>query len=87
MEATLDSEKGANVWLTLGLREGKNREVRKVLSTLGLEVGRLIRVSFGPFQLLDLEPGQAEPVRRRVLIDQLGLRLARELGIAERNAR
>jgi 23S rRNA pseudouridine2605 synthase len=87
IEATLDSEKGANVWLTLGLREGKNREVRKVLATLGLEVGRLIRVSFGPFQLLDLEPGQAEPVRRRVLIDQLGIRLARELGIAEREAR
>jgi 23S rRNA pseudouridine2605 synthase len=88
MEATLDSEKGANVWLTLGLREGKNREVRKVLATLGLEVGRLIRVSFGPFQLLDLEPGQAEPVKRRVLIDQLGSRLAHELGIVtERDAR
>lgn len=81
IEASLDSEKGANIWLTLGLREGKNREVRKVLSTLGLEVGRLIRVSFGPFQLLELEPGKAEPVRRRVLIDQLGVRLARELGI------
>jgi 23S rRNA pseudouridine2605 synthase len=81
IEATLDSEKGANIWLTLGLREGKNREVRKVLATLGLEVGRLIRVSFGPFQLLDLEPGEAEAVKRRVLIDQLGVRLARELGI------
>ena len=86
IEASLDSEKGANIWLTLGLREGKNREVRKVLGALGLEVGRLIRISFGPFQLLELEPGKAEPVRRRVLIDQLGARLARELGIvAERD--
>jgi 23S rRNA pseudouridine2605 synthase len=86
IEASLDSEKGANIWLTLGLREGKNREVRTVLGALGLEVGRLIRVSFGPFQLLDLEPGKAEPIRRRVLIDQLGVRLARELGIvAERD--
>jgi len=81
IEASLDTERGANVWLTIGLREGKNREVRKVLATLGLEVSRLIRISFGPFQLLDLGPGEAEPVRRRVLIDQLGQRIARELGI------
>jgi 23S rRNA pseudouridine2605 synthase len=84
IEATLDKVQGANVWLTIGLREGKNREVRKVLGQLGLEVNRLIRVSFGPFQLLDLEPGQVEPVKRRVLADQLGPRLARELGLAER---
>jgi 23S rRNA pseudouridine2605 synthase len=83
IEATLDKEQGANVWLTIGLREGKNREVRKILSTLKLEVNRLIRISFGPFQLLDLEPGAVEPVRRRVLADQLGPRLARELGLAE----
>lgn len=81
VEATLDSEHGANIWLTLGLREGKNREVRKILGHLGLEVGRLIRVSYGPFQLLDLEPGEVEVVRRRVLIDQLGPRLADELGL------
>lgn len=81
IEATLDSEHGANIWLTLGLREGKNREVRKILGHLGLEVGRLIRVSYGPFQLLDLEPGEVEIVRRRVLIDQLGPRLADELGL------
>jgi 23S rRNA pseudouridine2605 synthase len=81
IEASLDKTQGANVWLTIGLREGKNREVRKVLGTLGLEVNRLIRISFGPFQLLDLEPGGVEAVRRRVLADQLGLRLARELGL------
>ena len=82
VEATLDQVQGANVWLTIGLREGKNREVRKILSTLGLEVNRLIRVSFGPFQLLDLPVGQVEPVKRRVLAEQLGPRLARELGLA-----
>jgi 23S rRNA pseudouridine2605 synthase len=81
VEARLDQEQGANVWLTIGLREGKNREVRKILSTLGLEVNRLIRVSFGPFQLLDLPPGQVEPIKRRVLADQLGPKLAGELGL------
>jgi 23S rRNA pseudouridine2605 synthase len=91
IEAKLDKEQGSNVWLTIGLREGKNREVRKVLESLGLTVNRLIRVSFGPFQLLDLEPGDVEVVKRRVLIEQLGARTARELGLedpaAERKAR
>src|SRR5262245_47768198 len=81
IEATLDSEQGANVWLTVGLREGKNREIRKIMAHLGLDVGRLIRVSFGPFQLMDLEPGRVDRVRRRVLREQLGPRVARELGI------
>ena len=79
--ASLDKIQGANVWLSLALREGKNREVRTVLENLGLTVNRLIRVSFGPFQLLELEPGEVEPVRRRVLIDQLGPQVARELGL------
>jgi 23S rRNA pseudouridine2605 synthase len=83
IEATLDKTQGSNVWLTLGLREGKNREVRKILDHLGLTVNRLIRISFGPFQLLDLEPGGVEPVRRRVLIDQLGARVAAELGLTD----
>jgi 23S rRNA pseudouridine2605 synthase len=83
IEATLDKEQGANVWLTIGLREGKNREVRKVLAALGLDVNRLIRISYGPFQLLDLPPGEVEPVRRRVLAEQLGPRLARELGLMD----
>ena len=86
IEATLDREQGSNVWLTIGLREGKNREVRKVLGSLNLQVSRLIRISFGPFQLLDLEPGAVEPVKRRVLVDQLGPRLARELGLANDRA-
>ncbi len=83
VEATLDMEQGANVWLTIGLREGKNREVRKILSTLGLDVNRLIRISFGPFQLLDLAPGTVETVKRRVLAEQLGQKLAAELGLLE----
>jgi 23S rRNA pseudouridine2605 synthase len=82
VEATLDSTQGANVWLTIGLREGKNREVRNILSSLDLEVNRLIRVSFGPFQLLDLEPGKAEQVRRRTLVEQLSPRLASRFALA-----
>ena len=81
VEATLDSEQGANVWLTIGLREGKNREVRKILATFALEVNRLIRISYGPFQLLDLQPGKAEPVKRRVLAEQLGRKVADEFGL------
>ncbi len=83
IEATLDRVQGSNVWLTIGLREGKNREVRKVLGSLNLDVNRLIRISFGPFQLLDLNPGEVDPVRRRVLVDQLGTRLAREFGLTD----
>ena len=83
IEATLDKPQGTNVWLTVGLREGKNREVRKVLEHLGLAVNRLIRISFGPFPLLDLEPGGVESVKRRVLIEQLGRRVATELRLAE----
>ena len=86
IEATLDKVQGANVWLSIGLREGKNREVRTVLDRLGLTVNRLIRVSFGPFQLLDLPAGEVEPVKRRVLIEQLGPRAASDLGIAEFDA-
>ncbi len=81
IEATLDKEQGSNVWLSLGLREGKNREVRKILATLNLEVNRLIRVSFGPFQLLDLGEGEVEHVARRVLGDQLGPTLAAQFGL------
>ena len=83
IEATLEKVQGANVWLAIGLREGKNREVRKILDTLGLTVNRLIRISFGPFQLLDMLPGVVEPVQRRVLVDQLSARIARELGLMD----
>jgi len=80
IEATLDREQGANVWITFAIREGKNREVRNVLRQLGLSVARLIRVSFGPFQLADIGTGAIEEVPTRVLRDQLGEKLARAAG-------
>lgn len=83
VEAVVDSVQGANMWLTIGIREGKNREVRKILGHLDLIVNRLIRVSFGPFQLLDLAPGAVELVKRKTLVDQLGPRVARDLGLSE----
>jgi 23S rRNA pseudouridine2605 synthase len=72
------------VWLTLALREGKNREVRKIMEHLGLSVNRLIRMSFGPFALGDLEMGAVEEVKRRVLADQLGAEVAGRLGLQEK---
>jgi 23S rRNA pseudouridine2605 synthase len=75
IEATLDRVQGSNLWLTFAIREGKNREVRNVLGHLGLTVARLIRVSFGPFQLGDLPEGAVEEVRTRTLREQLGDRL------------
>jgi 23S rRNA pseudouridine2605 synthase len=83
IEATLDSTQGGNVWLSMSLREGKNREIRRVLETLNLSVNRLIRVSYGPFQLGDLAPGTVEEIRTRVVAEQLGRKLAGELGLAQ----
>src|ERR1700741_1836640 len=62
IEARLEREQGANVWLIFAMREGKNREVKNVLGHLGLKVNRLIRISFGPFQLGDLSEGAVEEV-------------------------
>ncbi|MEM8654364.1 MAG: pseudouridine synthase [Pseudomonadota bacterium] len=73
MQVTLDRQHGANAWLTIGLREGKNREIRRAMESIDLKVNRLIRVSYGPFQLGELQQGAVEEVRRRVLRDQLGL--------------
>lgn len=73
MQVTLDRQQGANAWLTIGLREGKNREIRRALAGLGFEVNRLIRTSFGPFRLGDLAEGAVEEVRPRVMADQLGM--------------
>jgi 23S rRNA pseudouridine2605 synthase len=80
IEAAIDRVQGTNVWLSLAIREGKNREVRNVLSHLGLTVTRLIRVSFGPFQLGELGEGAIEEVRTRVLREQLGEKLVRLSG-------
>ena len=73
MNITLDRQQGANAWLTVGLREGKNREIRRAMEEIGLKVNRLIRVSYGPFRLNELKSGEVEEVKSRVLRDQLGL--------------
>ncbi len=71
IDAGLDSRRGDNAWLTVSLREGRNREVRRVMAHLGLAVTRLIRVAYGPFQLGTLARGAVEEVPARVLRDQL----------------
>ncbi|MCL4146700.1 UNVERIFIED_CONTAM: hypothetical protein GTU68_017817 [Idotea baltica] len=72
MELQIDSQKGANAWLTVGIREGKNREVRRAMEAVGLVVNRLIRVSYGPFALGDLAAGQVDEIRTKIVRDQLG---------------
>ena len=81
IEATLDREQGANIWLTFAIREGKNREVRKVLESLGLKVNRLIRVAFGPFDLGDLDDGAVKEIETAELRTKLGEQI-----VAESNA-
>lgn len=72
IQAQIDRVQGANAWLTVALREGKNREIRRVLEHFGWTVNRLIRTSFGPFQLGRLESGHAEEIFDKVLREQLG---------------
>jgi len=72
IKALLDRQQGANAWLTVGLKEGKNREIRKVMEHLGWSVSRLIRIAYGPFQLGLLEPGAVEEVPTKTLKEQLG---------------
>jgi 23S rRNA pseudouridine2605 synthase len=71
IDAGLDSRKGENAWITVSLREGRNREIRRVMAHLGLSVSRLIRLAYGPFQLGTLARGDVEEVPPRVLRDQL----------------
>ncbi|WP_298843459.1 pseudouridine synthase [uncultured Roseobacter sp.] len=78
MTVSLDRQQGANAWLTVGLREGRNREIRRAMTEIGLSVNRLIRISYGPFQLGDLKQGEVEEVRRKIVRDQLGLEAAPE---------
>lgn len=72
MIVSIDRQQGANAWLTIGIREGRNREIRRALSHVGLSVNRLIRISYGPFQLGTLAKGAVEEVKARVLREQLG---------------
>ena len=72
MSVVLDRIQGANAWLTVGIREGKNREIRRAMTAISLTVNRLIRVSYGPFRLGDMEPGMVEEVKAKTLREQLG---------------
>ena len=81
VNAKLMREQGSNCWFTMGLREGKNREVKRICEHLGLNVNRLIRLSFGPFMLGDLKPGEVEEVHSHILADQLGPELAEKFHI------
>ena len=74
IEAKFDRQQGANAWLTVGLREGKNREIRRLMEAQGVVVNRLLRISYGPFQLGTLTPGAVEELKQRVVRDQMGLR-------------
>jgi 23S rRNA pseudouridine2605 synthase len=73
MDAIFDRQQGANARLTNGIREGKNREIRRTMEGLGVRVNRLIRISFGPFQLGNLGQGEVEELKSRVVREQLGL--------------
>jgi 23S rRNA pseudouridine2605 synthase len=72
VHASLDRQQGDNAWLTMSLTEGKNREIRKLCGHFGWAVSRLIRLSYGPFQLGHLDKGQVEEVIGKVLKEQLG---------------
>ena len=74
VNAVVDSQNGTNAWITVSLNEGKNREVRKLMKYIGLDVARLIRVSYGPFQLGSLKKGEVKEVAQKVLQEQLGSR-------------
>lgn len=72
MQITFDRQQGANAWLTVGLREGRNREIRRAFGAVDMYVNRLIRVSYGPFQLGNLPVGEVEEIKPRVVKEQLG---------------
>lgn len=71
----IESQNGSNSWLIVTLSEGKNREIRKLMKSVGLEVARLIRLSYGPFQLGSLNKGEVKEVPQKVLKEQLGNKL------------
>ena len=73
IEASLEIQKGTNAWVSIGLREGKNREVRRIMDYLGYPVNRLIRISYGPFQLGNLKKGEVAEINKDAVKNQLGL--------------
>lgn len=87
MTVSLDRQQGANAWLTVSLKEGKNREIRRAMEAVGLPVNRLLRVSYGPFRLGDLKAGQVEEVKPRVVRDQLGLAPEKKKPVQKRRPR
>ena len=91
IEATIDAggeaaHRGANTWLTVVLREGRNREIRRAMEALGLRVNRLLRTAYGPFQLGALPRGALREVPRRMLKDQLGAPWKERIGAHRRRA-
>lgn len=82
IEAELERETGTNNWIRVTLSEGKKREVRRALEAVGLEVNRLIRTSYGPFELGDLQPGGVEEVLQNDLQRMLGDKL--QIGRSQR---
>jgi len=85
IEVEVDARKGDNTWLTVSLREGRNREIRRVMAHLGLSVSRLIRVAYGPFQLGTLERGGVEEIPARVLREQLPSDLGESLTVRRKH--
>ncbi len=81
IRAQLDQQQGGNVWITLSINEGKNREVRNVMRHLGLQVNRLIRTAYGPFQLGKLARGAIEEIPGKQMKEQLGKTIAAEIGL------
>lgn len=75
VKVELESQNGTNSWLVVTLSEGKNREIRKLMKSIGLEVARLIRLSYGPFQLGSLKKGEVREVPQKVLKEQLGSKI------------
>jgi 23S rRNA pseudouridine2605 synthase len=71
--ADLERSRGMYSWASVSLKEGKNREVKRLMERLGLKVARLIRVSYGPFQLGQLAPGQVEEIPARLWREKLGI--------------
>lgn len=76
VKAELESQNGTNSWLVVTLNEGKNREIRKLMKSIGLEVARLIRLSYGPFQLGSLKKGEVREIPQKVLKEQLGSKIS-----------